>query len=256
MKINEIFKSIGDGLKTRKSTILTAVGITSMFAGTILAVRATPKAMKAKEEAEKKKGEKLTVVETVKTCWKYYIPAGIASIGGAAGIVLSDISDAKEKVGLTSALLMSETARTKLEEKAVEVVGEKKMQQIKDEVNKDILESNPVNTNTIVITEKGNTLITDSISKQYFKADIDWVKKQAAEFNMCLTNWRGNNGELSINDWFDMINLDHMDPSVGDRMGWKAESSYLDIYFTAGIAKNGDPCLVMGYTNSPGWLGL
>ena len=186
MKANEFFKNIGNGMKAKKSTILTAIGITGTAFGTILAVKATPKAMEAKKEAEKKKGSKLTVGETVKTCWKFYIPAGLATIGGATCVISSDISDANEKVGLTSALLMSETARTKLEEKAVEVVGEKKMQAIKDEVNKDIVKNTPVQTNNVVITSRGNTLICDSISHQYFREDVDWIKKQVPEFNMAM----------------------------------------------------------------------
>lgn len=256
MKAGEIFKSIGNGLKAKKSIILTAVGITGMFVGTVLAVRATPKAVEAKKAAEEKKGEKLSVGETIKTCWKFYIPTALASVGGAAAVIGSDISDASEKVGLTSALLMSETARTKLEEKAVEVIGEKKVQQIHDEVNKDLMLTNPASKNTVVITSKGNTLIMDSISRQYFRADIDWIKKQVAEFNLCLTNWRRGDGKLSVNDWFDMINLRHMDDSVGGRMGWDSEHDYLDIYFTAGIADNEEPCLVMGYTNPPRYIGL
>lgn len=255
MKATEIFKNIGNGLKARKSTILTAVGITAMLTGTVLAVKATPKAMKAKEKAEKEKGEKLTVGETVKTCWRFYIPAGLASIGGAGAIIGSDISDASEKVSLTSALLMSETARTKLEEKAVEVVGEKKVQAIKDEVNKDIMKENPVNSNSVIITARGNTLVMDSISHKYYRVDVDFIKKQVPEFNMCMSNWRRGDGKLSLNDWYDMINFEHLERGVGDKMGWDSNKSYMDIFFTADIADNGEPCLVLGYSNPPEYIG-
>ena len=255
MKAAEMIKSIGNGLKARKSTILTAFGITAMFAGTVLAVKATPKAMEAKKEAEEKKGEKLTVKETIKTCWKFYIPTAICTVGGATGVILSDISDATEKVGLTSALLMSETARNKLEEKAVEVVGEKKVQQIRDEVNKDIMKENPVNNNSVIITARGNTLVMDSISRKYYRVDVDFIKKQVPEFNMCMSNWRRGDGKLSINDWYDMINFEHLERGVGDKMGWDSNKSYLDIYFTAEIAENGEPCLVLGYSNPPEYIG-
>lgn len=255
MKANEFFKNIGNGMKAKKSTILTAFGIGGMLLGTVLAVQATPKAMEAKKKAEEKKGEKLTVGETVKTCWKFYVPTFLASVGGAACVIGSDISDAQEKVGLTSALLMSETARKKIEEKAVEVVGEKKVQAIKDEVNKDILKNNPVQPATVVITQRGNTLIMDSISKQYFRADVDFIKRQVPEFNMYLNQWRRGDGKLSINSWFDMIPIQHLEGKVGDEMGWDSETDYFDIFFTAGIADNDEPCLIMGYSVEPHYIG-
>lgn len=254
MKANEFFKNIGNGMKAKKSTILTAIGLTGMLLGTALAAKATPKAMKAKKEAEEKKGEKLTVWETVKVCGKYYIPTGIATIVGTTCVIASDVVDSKDKVTLTSALLMAETARTKLEEKTVEVVGEKKMQQIKDEVNKDILKENPVQNNTVIITAKGNTLIMDSISKQYFRADIDFIKRQVPEFNNYLTNWRRGDGKLGINCWYDMINIDHLGGDLGDDWGWDSEKDYFDITFTAGIADNGEPCLILGYSNPPHYI--
>ena len=255
MKMNELFKSIGDGMKAKKSTILTAIGITGMIFGTVLAVKATPKAMEAKKEAEEKKGSKLTVIETVKVCGKYYIWSGIATVVGSACIIKSDVDNAVEKGTLTSALVMAEAARTKLEEKAVEVVGEKKVQTIKDEVNKDIMKENPVQPATVVITQRGNTLIMDSISKQYFRADVDFIKRQVPEFNMYLQQWRRGDGKLGINAWFDMLPIQHLEGKVGDEMGWDSETDYFDIYFTAGIADNDEPCLVMGYSVEPHYIG-
>lgn len=254
MKMNEFFKSLGNGMKAKKSTILTAVGITGMIFGTVLAVKATPKAMEAKKEAEEKKGSKLTVIETVKVCGKYYIWSGIATVVGSACIIKSDVDNAVEKGTLTSALVMAEAARTKFEEKTVELIGEKKTQAIRDEVNKDIMKENPVQTNTVIITSKGNTLIMDSISKQYFRADIDFIKKQVPEFNLYLTNWRRGDGKLGINAWYDMINIDHLGGDLGDDWGWDSDKDYFDITFTAGIADNGEPCLIMDYPNRPHYI--
>ena len=55
--------------------ILTGMGIAGMVATTVLAVKATPKALEYIDAATYEKQEPLTPVETVKTCWKCYIPA-------------------------------------------------------------------------------------------------------------------------------------------------------------------------------------
>ena len=53
--------------------ILTGIGIAGMIATTVLAVKATPKALEYIDTATYEKEEPLTPVETVKACWKCYI---------------------------------------------------------------------------------------------------------------------------------------------------------------------------------------
>lgn len=57
------------------STILTCLGDVGVVATAVLAVKATPKAMRLINEAEEEKGKTLTRMETVKATWKPYIPA-------------------------------------------------------------------------------------------------------------------------------------------------------------------------------------
>lgn len=64
--------------------LLTVIGISSMVSSTVLAVRATPKAILLKEKAEMEKNrdisayqeaQTLTPVELVRSCWRCYTPA-------------------------------------------------------------------------------------------------------------------------------------------------------------------------------------
>lgn len=61
-------------VKRNASTILTGLGSIGVLATTITAVKATPKALRLIEEAEKEKGEELTKWEKVKTAVSSYIP--------------------------------------------------------------------------------------------------------------------------------------------------------------------------------------
>ena len=62
-------------LKRSAPTIMTCVAAVGMVATVVMAVKATPKAIRLLEQASEEKGEKLSGAETVKTAAPVYIPA-------------------------------------------------------------------------------------------------------------------------------------------------------------------------------------
>ena len=86
------FTEIAENMKTAISKhspeILIGFGIAGMLSSTVLAVTATPKAMKLIEEKKHEKGvDKLTVKETVKVAWKCYIPAATTAAASTACLI-------------------------------------------------------------------------------------------------------------------------------------------------------------------------
>ena len=78
-------------IKRNASTILTGLGGIGVVITTITAVKATPKSLRLIEEAETKKGEKLTKWEKVKTSSPSYISTigfGMATIACILGAEL------------------------------------------------------------------------------------------------------------------------------------------------------------------------
>ena len=84
--MNNLLNNVERFLKRNSSTILTVIGATGMVATTVLAVSATPKVMRLLEEAEKEKGEELTMLETVCTAAPSYIPAAAVGVSTIACI--------------------------------------------------------------------------------------------------------------------------------------------------------------------------
>ena len=226
--------------------ILTGIGIAGMVMSTVLAVKATPKALRLMDERKfDLEVEKLSVVETVKTTWKCYIPAVITGAASVGCLIGASSVNARRNAALATAYKLSETALNEYREKVAETIGEKKDKAIREQIDKDHIEEKPVSKSEVIITEKGNTLCYDTISGRYFKSDIDKIKKAVNELNrkMVYDNY------VSLNEFYDELDLAHT--SVGDDLGWNMENGFIDIYFSSQIADDGTPCIVVNYDVAP-----
>ena len=226
--------------------ILTGIGIAGMISTTVLAVAATPKALRLIEEAkEEANTDKLTPIETVKTCWKCYIPSVVTGAASAACLIGASNVHLRRNAALATAYKLSETALTEYKEKVIETIGEKKERVITDAVAKDRIDKDPVTKREVIITEKGQTLCYDHISGRYFKSDIEQIKKIVNELNrqMLIHDY------ISLNDFYDELGLDPI--PLGDDLGWRVIDGYIDPVFSSQLADDGTPCIVLGYSIAP-----
>ena len=123
--------------------ILTGLGITGMLTSTVLAVTATPKALKLIENKKKElKTDELTTVETIKAAWKPYIPAVSTSFASVACLVCASRVNYKRNAALATAYSLSERTLSHYREKVIETIGEKKEKTIRDKVNQEEVEKN------------------------------------------------------------------------------------------------------------------
>ena len=227
--------------------ILTGIGITGMIGATFMAVKATPKALylieTKKEEAEV---EELTSVETIKTCWKCYIPATLTTVVSAACLIGASTVSAKRNAALATAYSISEAALREYQEKVVEVIGEKKEKAVRDAVAKDQIERDPVTKSEVVIIDSNsNTLCYEPLSGRYFKSTIDKIKKAEIKLDRQMIQEM----YVSLNDFYWEIGLDGTD--LGDKMGWNLSKGYMDLSFSSQLADDGTPCAVIVYGIPP-----
>lgn len=226
--------------------ILTGIGIAGMITTTVLAVRATPKALeKIKEEKEAKCTDELTPIETVKATWKCYIPAVVTGVASVTCLVGASSVSARRNAAIATAYKLSETALTEYREKVVETLGEKKDQMVREAIDKDHIGKNPVSKNEVIITGKGTTRCYDNFSGRYFESDIDQIKRAVNELNrqMLLHDY------VSLNEFYDELGLTHTD--LGEELGWSIDKGYIDVYFSSHLSEDGVPCLAISYTIAP-----
>lgn len=244
--VRKFLKNTQAVLSARSPEILTGLGIAGMVTMTVLAVKATPKALKKIEETKEAKGtDELTVKETVKATWKCYIPAATTGVVSAACLIGASSVHVKRNAALATAYKLSETALTEYRDKVIETIGEKKEQVVREKLAQDHIEGNPVSKNEVLITEKGNTLCYDAFSGRYFKSDIDHIKKAVNEINrrMLVDMY------VSLNELYSEIGLGHI--SLGDQLGWNVDTKLIEPYFGSHVAEDGTPCLVIEFNTAP-----
>lgn len=247
--------SVTSFLNTAKRTvskhspeILTGLGIAGMLSTVILAVKATPKALQIIDDIKTGENkEHLTPVETVKATWKCYVPA--ATFGAVSTVCLIGAVSVSSRryAALATAYKISETAYNEYREKVVETIGEKKEETIKDAINKDRIEKNPVTTNDVIVTGTGKTLCYDHLSSRYFESDIDKIKRAENELNKRMLH--EITGSVSLNEFYDEIGLSRT--PLGESMGWNAMRGLIDIHFGSQIADDGRPCIVIDHNVDP-----
>lgn len=245
-EITKSFLSLKTAIKKHSPEILTGIGIAGMITTTVMAVRATPKALILIEERKEEiRAEKLEAMDMVKTTWACYIPAAITGTLSVACLIGASSVNARRNAALATAYTLSESALKDYQGKVIEMFGEKKNEAVKDAVAKDKVEKNPVVTREVIITEKGNTLCYDAISGRYFKSDIEKIKKAECELNRQMLD----DMYVSLNDFYYEIGLDSV--KLGDELGWNVDSGYIDLSFSSQLASDGTPCLVIDYSVAP-----
>lgn len=247
--VAKLFKDVRSELSKHSPEILTGLGIAGMITTTVLAVKATPKALQLIEEKkEVEKRDKLTVIETVKTTWKPYVPAAVTGIVSVGCLIGANSVNAKRNAALATAYQLSSTALADYKEKLIEVAGEKKEKAVRDKIAQEKVDKHPVESTNVIITGNGKTLCYDPQFGQYFESTIDDIKRAVTELNYRMVD-RGEE-YVSLNDFYDELGVDRID--VGEDLGWNiGRDGKIVVTTSATLAKNNVPCVVIHYEVAP-----
>lgn len=254
LNLAKTFKDVKELASRHSPELLTGFGIGGMIITTVLAVRATPKALQlidnTKDELGLADDEKLTAVETVKATWKCYIPAAITGVTSVACLVSANSVNARRNAALATAYNLSATALSEYKDKVVETIGEKKEQTIRAKIAEDKLKNEPVDRAKVIVTGSGTTRFYDDISKRRFISSIDKIKNARNDLNARMLE-----GEdfVSLNDFYYEIGLEPI--SFGDDVGWNVYNGRRGMIAinldSAIVDTDGEPCIVLEYDVSP-----
>lgn len=247
--VPQFIKSARMAIHKHSPEIFMGLGIAGFAITTVLAVKATPKALVLIEEAAHEKENDLTPLEVVKATWKCYIPAAVTGVASTMFLINSCSVSMRRNAALTAAYKLSDTALTEYREQVIESIGEKKEQNIQEKVNQKQIDKMSVDQENIYITGKGNTLFLDPLSQRYFRSDLELIRRAENTLNKEILH--SIYGTVNINDFYDEIGIPRTD--TGDMMGWSTDRM-MDLNITTGASPWGEPCFVIGHYTRPDYM--
>ena len=209
-------------VKRNASTILTSLGVVGVVATTVTAVKATPKALRLIEEAEKKKGEKLTKWEKMKVTAPTYTTPTLIGVTTIVCILGANTLNKKHQVSIMSAYGLLDRAHKEYKDKLKELYGEETHQEIVDAINiekanETYIHTSYLGTNCDLAIEEYSSepkLFYDVYSNRFFESTIEQV--MAAEYH--LNRNYILRGSTVLNELYDFLGLAPTD--YGSIMGW------------------------------------
>lgn len=227
--------------------ILAGTGIGLGIVSTGLAVKGTIKATeivwKLKEEKE---GAELTKADIVKATWKEYVPTvGTALL--SAGCIVGSVNISMRRIAtMATAYALSEKSFKEYKDKAVEMIGEKKEEEIRGSIAQDFIDKNPPESALICSGTGGSQLCLDRYSGQYFYSDADEIRRRVNGINNQILH----DFYISYNDYCVELGLNEV--KNGNDLGWNiVDGDLLDVEFTTELGPGEIPILVVDFVNDP-----
>lgn len=245
LNISQIAKGLWTTAAKHTPEILTGIGVAGVITTVVIAVGATPKAVRIVERERLESGEQVSKKDVVRLTWKCYIPTLITGSLSIACLIGASAENVRRNAALAAAYSLSESALKGYREKVVETIGEKKEREIEDAIAKDKIEQDPIGNREVIMTQKGDTLCYDAVSGRYFKSDINQIKSAANVLSRRLLDER----YLSLNEFYYEVGLDCI--GIGDDLGWNVDDGLIDLRFSSQLAEDATPCLVIDYVLAP-----
>lgn len=197
-------------LKRNTSTILTCIGGIGVVVSSVLAAKATPKAIRLIEKAEKEKGDELTKLEIILNAGPAYIPAVAVGIATIACIFGANVLNKRQQAALMSAYALIDNSYNEYKNKVKELYGEQADQKIRAEVAKDRFEDEES------YHKDDKQLFYDEYSNRYFRATNEAVLRAEYEINRVLAE----DCYVTLNEYYDLLDIPKVD--YGECVGWSS----------------------------------
>ena len=235
-------------------TILACLGAIGTGAAVVMSSKAALESKKIIEEESAKR--ELSKPDKAVIYIKAYAPTAAMTAASMVCIFGSNHINKQRIAGLASAYILSETTLKEYKDKAEEIVGSKKAQEIKDSVIQKHIQDNPpteLNTveNRLGVDPTRLSLWFDETSRRYFYTNADYIRRAETEANKMLQK----NGFVSVNDVYDLLGLEPI--MLGHDLGWSS-SEQGDVRIEIGAALVGPDIpvgtITMDVTPCSSWI--
>lgn len=263
--ITQIFNGIQKMASQHSPEILTCIGIAGMVTTTILAVKATPKALRLINEEKDRQTkdlyeeaqnngyencarvDQLKPIEVVKVTWKCYVPAVVTGVFSIACLIGAQSVNARRTAALATAYKLSETALAEFKDAAVDVIGEDKVKEVKQKIAENKVEkmTSDENRAKVIVMGDGDTLFIDPFSNAQFQSSKNKIDAAVNELNRRMLTEMN----VSLSELYDELGLEHT--ATSDDLGWRIDKGYIDVSLSDAIVKDGKAYVVMDFLVRP-----
>lgn len=215
-----------------------------MLTTVVMAVRATPEAMRRIEDADLNRPDEtpLTKWEHVKAAWPVYVPSAIMGVTTISCIIGANSVNLRKQATLASLYTLSEKSLHEFRAKAIEQIGKNKTDKIHEAVIEDQVRHTPGA--DVVILGQGEVLCFETLSGRYFHSTAETIRKAQNDINVrCI-----NDMYASLNEFYSLIGLKQV--PMGEDVGWNTDN-LLEVKFTSVLTEENKPVLALDYVNAP-----
>lgn len=246
MNMNKLLGKSKSFFKKNGSTILTCAGAAGVVATSVMAVKATPKAMKLIEQAKEEKGAELTKWEITKVAAPTYIPALSVGIATVTCIFGANMLNKRHQAALMSAYALLDQTHKDYKRKTKEIYGEDADKRINEELAKEDYN------HCKVITNSDTQLFYDMFSKRYYESTMEQVKDAEYQLNRKIAIGYS----ATIDDYYRCLGIDGIES--GDIMGWASGmlmeyywQEWVDFTYEKAVMDDGLECWIVSINQEP-----
>lgn len=251
------FDSLASSFRRHSPEILTGLGIAGMITTTVLAVKATPSAMKKIEEKKKTEHhKKLTMAQTVQAAGPCYVPAAVTGAASIACLIGANTVNGRRNAALATAYSLAENSLRDYQDyraKVVETLGEEKDREIHREIQEErAKEDPPVQQETpIMIAGKQYQTCRNTSFGGYFYATAGMIDAAVNEANRTM-NYENY---ISLNGFYEkLIDAGAIGvefPDLGEQLGWNIEKDLIRVDIDSVLLDRQTPILTLTFRNPP-----
>lgn len=221
-------------VRSNSPAILTALGISGTVTTAYLTGKASYRAAQrlSTEPADISNREKFELV------WDLYIPAGVSGVVTIGCIVGATRISSQRAAAAYSLVTLSEKAFDEYREKVIEKLGEKKEQDVRDEIAQERINQHP--SGSVIAVGSGSVLCCELYTMRYFQSDMETLRKAQNDINAKLNTHM----YATLDDFYYMVGLGQT--SESHSLGWESDR-LMSLDFTSALTDTGKPCLAFGY---------
>ena len=225
-------------VKKNGPTILTCIGSIGVVVTSVIAIKATPKAIVLLEDARAEKGDDLTKFEKFMVAGPAYIPTMIVGASTIACVFGANILNQRKQAALMSAYALLDSTYKEYQSKVIDLYSKEADSQVKKEIAKDKYLGDDKLVNN-------DALFYDEFSGRYFESTNAKVLKAEYETNKKISD----HGGVSLNDFYRALGLEPT--RYGDRLGWSVNDLSLDFRHEKFILDDGLEGCIITFAQEP-----